>query len=223
MTPIRVLICDDQDMIRQGLKTILDRQSDISVVGLAADGLQAAQMARELKPDVALMDIKMPNLDGIGATRRITQENAAIHVIILTTYDTDDMVFDGIRAGAQGYLLKDAGSEAILSAIRGAAKGESQLDPQIARKVMDAFRRASPAHPATLEATAGPEIEALTERETEILQLIAEGLNNKDIAARLFLSEGTVRNYGSSILSKLHANDRTQAVVLAAKRGIVKL
>ena len=132
MTSIRVLICDDQDMIRQGLKTILDRQDDMSVVGLAADGLQAVQMAHDLKPDVVLMDIKMPNLDGIGATRRITQENAAIHVIILTTYDADDMVFDGIRAGAQGYLLKDAGSEAILTAIRGAANGESQLDPQIA-------------------------------------------------------------------------------------------
>ena len=222
MTSIRVLICDDQDMIRQGLKTILDRQDDMSVVGLAADGLQAVQMAYNLKPDVVLMDIQMPNLDGIGATRRITQENAAIHVIIITTYDADDMVFDGIRAGAQGYLLKDAGSEAILTAIRGAANGESQLDPQIARKVMDEFRRASPPRPAAHVTPTGPEVEALTDRETEILKLIAEGLSNKDIAARLFLSEGTVRNYGSSILSKLHANDRTQAVVLAARRGIVK-
>ncbi len=223
MTPIRVLICDDQDMIRQGLKTILDRQSDMNVVGLATNGAHATQMVRELKPDIVLMDIKMPVVDGIAATRAITQEHSGTQVIILTTYDADDMVFDGIRAGAQGYLLKDAGSDAILAAIRGAARGESQLDPQIARKVLDEFRRASPSRPAAHVTPAGPEIEALTERETEILQLIAEGLSNKDIAARLFLSEGTVRNYGSSILSKLHANDRTQAVVLAARRGIVKL
>jgi DNA-binding NarL/FixJ family response regulator len=131
MTSIRVLICDDQDMIRQGLKTILDRQDDMSGVGLAADGLQAVQMAHDLKPDVVLMDIKMPNLDGIGATRRITQENAAIHVIILTTYDADDMVFDGIRAGAQGYLPGTPG-RSHSHRIRGAATNRN--DPQIARR-----------------------------------------------------------------------------------------
>jgi DNA-binding NarL/FixJ family response regulator len=167
------------------------------------------------------MDIKMPRLSGIEATRRITQTLPEVQVIILTTYDTDDLVFEGIRAGAQGFLLKDAGSDAILEAVRAVHRGESQLDPQIARKVMNEFRRVvAPAEPAPTDDGA---YEALSERETEVLGLLARGMNSKEIAGTLFLSDGTVRNYVSSILSKLHANDRTQAVIKAARRGMVKL
>jgi DNA-binding NarL/FixJ family response regulator len=229
--PIRLLIVDDQDLIRQGLAIILDNQPDMRVVGQATDGEQALAAARTLKPDVVLMDIKMPRMNGIQATRAITSELPHTQVIILTTYDTDDWVFDGVRAGAQAYLLKDASTEELSNAIRGVHRGESQLDPAIARKVMDEFRRISGGpgaesppdafHP--LSHPDQPPIEQLTEREMDVLGLIAQGLGNKDIAARLFLSEGTVKNYVSTIMAKFHANDRTQVVVRALKEGIVKL
>jgi DNA-binding NarL/FixJ family response regulator len=177
------------------------------------------------------MDIKMPRMNGIQATRAITSELPHTQVIILTTYDTDDWVFDGVRAGAQAYLLKDASTEELSNAIRGVHRGESQLDPAIARKVMDEFRRISGAQGAQAPHDASrpiphpdrPPIEQLTEREMDVLGLIAQGLGNKDIAARLFLSEGTVKNYVSTIMAKFHANDRTQVVVRALKEGIVKL
>lgn len=185
-------------------------------------------MARTLKPDVVLMDIKMPRVNGIQATRTITNELPRAQVIILTTYDTDDWVFDGARASAQGYLLKDASTEDLTAAIRGVFRGESQLDPAIARKVMDEFRRISavPGRAAPGAATAQPDlppVEALTEREMDVLGLVAQGLSNRDIAAQLYLSEGTVKNYVSTIMSKFHANDRTQVVVRALKEGIIKL
>lgn len=218
---IRVLIVDDQDIVRQGLKIILEHQPDMQVLGQASDGEEAVRQVQALAPDVVLMDIKMPRMSGIEATRRITQSLPETQVIILTTYDADDLVFDGIRAGAQGFLLKDAGSEAILDAVRAVHRGESQLDPQIARKVMNEFRRtAAPPEPAPADDGV---YEALSDRETEVLGLLARGMNSKEIAAALFLSDGTVRNYVSSILSKLHANDRTQAVIKAARRGMVKL
>jgi DNA-binding NarL/FixJ family response regulator len=226
--PIRLLIADDQDLIRQGLAIIMDNQPDMRVVGQAADGEQAVALARSLKPDVVLMDIKMPRMNGIQATRQITGELPRTQVIILTTYDTDDWVFDGVRAGAQAYLLKDASTEDLTNAIRGVHRGESQLDPAIARKVMDEFRRISGgAHQNTPQPTkpAQPElppIEELTEREMDVLELVAQGLSNKDIAAKLFLSEGTVKNYVSTIMAKFHANDRTQVVVRALKEGIVR-
>jgi DNA-binding NarL/FixJ family response regulator len=221
MEKIRVLIVDDQDIVRQGLKIIVEHQPDMTVVAQAVDGEEAVRLAQTLKPDVVLMDIKMPRLSGIEATRRITQTLPEVQVIILTTYDTDDLVFEGIRAGAQGFLLKDAGSDAILEAVRAVHRGESQLDPQIARKVMNEFRRVvAPAEPAPADDGV---YEALSERETEVLGLLARGMNSKEIAGTLFLSDGTVRNYVSSILSKLHANDRTQAVIKAARRGMVKL
>jgi DNA-binding NarL/FixJ family response regulator len=231
---IRILIADDQEIIRQGLAIILDHQDDMTVIGQAHDGEQAVQMARTLQPDVILMDIKMPRVNGIQATRTITSETRS-QVIILTTYDSDDWVFDGVRAGAQAYLLKDASPDELTAAIRGVHRGESQLDPAIARKVMDEFRRMSSptatsteTHPSTgsegasLPANQLP-VESLTEREMDVLSLVAQGLSNRDIASALYLSEGTVKNYVSTIMAKFHANDRTQVVVRALKEGIVKL
>jgi len=232
---IRILIADDQEIVRQGLAIILDNQDDMSVVGQARDGEEAIAMARMLQPDVILMDIKMPRTNGIQATRAITSERPNAQIIILTTYDSDDWVFDGVRAGAQAYLLKDASPEELTQAIRGVHRGESQLDPTIARKVMDEFRRLSgntvspfvqnPSGKDTASSRegSGEPVEALTEREMDVLNLIAQGLSNKDIAGTLFLSEGTVKNYVSTIMAKFHANDRTQVVVRALKEGIVKL
>ncbi len=222
---IRILIADDQEIVRQGLAIILDHQPDMTVVGQAEHGEQALAMARALRPDVVLMDIKMPKMNGIQATRIITGELPRTQIIILTTYDSDDWVFDGVRAGAQAYLLKDAGKDELTAAIRGVHGGESLLDPAIARKVMDEFRRMSgPAAraPAVRSGDLLP-IEALTERERDVLSLIAQGMNNRDIAGALYLSEGTVKNYVSTIMAKLHANDRTQVVVRALREGIVRL
>lgn len=224
MNTIRVLIADDQDIVRQGLKIIIDHQADMTLVGQASSGDEAVRLAQLHTPDVVLMDIKMPRLNGIDATRAVTQALPRTQVIILTTYDADDMVFEGIRAGAQGFLLKDAGSAAILDAIRAVHRGESQLDPHIARKVMNEFRRVlPPANPPVTDVEDDAAYEALSERETDVLALLARGMSSKEIAAALSLSDGTVRNYVSNILSKLHANDRTQAVIKAAKRGMVKL
>jgi DNA-binding NarL/FixJ family response regulator len=221
---IRILVADDQEIIRQGLAIILDHQPDMIVVGQAEHGEQAVAMARAMRPEVVLMDIKMPKMNGIQATRIIAHELPQTQIIILTTYDSDDWVFDGVRAGAQAYLLKDAGKDELTAAIRGVHRGESQLDPAIARKVMDEFRRMSgPVANKPAQRDDLPPIEALTEREHDVLSLIAQGMNNKDIAGTLFLSEGTVKNYVSTIMAKLHANDRTQVVIRALKEGIVKL
>jgi DNA-binding NarL/FixJ family response regulator len=168
----------------------------------------------------------MPRLGGIPATRRICEELPDTQVIILTTYDTDDLVFEGIKAGAKGYLLKDAAGETLVEAIRGVMRGESQLDPGVARKVLNEFQRLaaqSPARPAPQSAQDEPIIEPLTPREEEVLHLLVEGLSNKEIGVRLHLTEGTVKNYVSNIIAKLQANDRTHAVVLAIKRGLLDL
>jgi DNA-binding NarL/FixJ family response regulator len=233
MDKIRILIVDDQDIIRHGLKLIIERQPDMEVAGQAGDGEEALRQARELRPDVVLMDIQMPKMNGIRATRAITGEMPATRVVILTTYDVDGYVFDGIRAGASGYLLKDTTAEKLQEVIRSVHRGESQIDPAIAGKVMDEFRRLSAIAGATAaeaprqgdKVMSGTDevIEQLTEREMDVLRLIAEGLSNKDIAARLHLSEGTVRNYVSVIMDKMHANDRTQVVIKASKRKLVKL
>jgi len=223
MNKIRVLLADDQDIIRTGLTIILNHQPDIEVVGQAADGLEAVEAAKRLQPDVILMDIKMPHLNGIQATRQIVAALPKIQIIILTTYDNDDWVFDGIRAGAIGYLLKDTARDNLAEAVRGALRGESQIDPAVARKVLHEFqqiatRRAAPPQPVDDE-----QLEQLTDREEDILKLLATGLSNKDIAQQLFLSERTVKNHISAILTKLHANDRTSAVLTALKRGLVDL
>jgi DNA-binding NarL/FixJ family response regulator len=224
MTNIRVLLADDQDIIRTGLTIILNHQADIEVVGQAADGVEAIELAKQLQPDVILMDIKMPRLNGIQATRQIMTALPKTQIIILTTYDTDDWVFDGIRAGAIGYLLKDASSDNLAEAVRGALRGESQMDPTVARKVLREFQHVTIAGKATTPPTREEEpLEKLTDREEEILKLLAAGLSNKEIAQQLSLSEGTVKNHISAILAKLHANDRTQAVLTALKRGLVDL
>jgi DNA-binding NarL/FixJ family response regulator len=222
--PIRVLIVDDLELMRRALKTVLEQQPDLLVVGQAVNGEQAVHFARLLQPDVVLMDLQMPLLNGIQATRLIVGEHARAHVVVLTTYDTDNLVFDAIRAGAQAYVLKERSSAEIIDVIRAVAAGESRLDPAIARKVMTEFRRLSPtpAAPAPAENVDYP-LETLTEREMEVLVLIAQGKSNPTIAAELFLSEGTVRNYVSKIMAKLHANDRTQMVLTALRSGMVKL
>lgn len=234
---IRVLLVDDQEIVRQGLATILRYAPGIEVVAQAGDGVEAVAQAQSVQPDVVLMDLKMPRLGGIPATRRICAQLPDTQVIILTTYDTDDLVFEGIKAGAKGYLLKDTSSEALIEAIRGVMRGESLLDPSVARKVLGEFQRLveqAPQRPPGLEMD--PEqresrregqdavfIEPLTPREEQVLHLLAEGLSNKEIGTRLHLTEGTVKNYVSTIISKLQANDRTHAVVTALRHGLVGL
>ena len=223
---IRVLLVDDQQIVRQGLATILRYELGIEVVAEAADGLEAIDLVGDLEPDVVLMDLKMPRLGGIPATRRICRQRPETQVIILTTYDADDLVFEGIKAGARGYLLKDASSEELVAAIRGVMRGESSIDPAVARRVMEEFQRLAASEAVAQprqEAADEPLIEPLTPREEEVLDLLAEGLSNREIAARLHLTDGTVRNYVSAIIAKLQANDRTHAVVTALRRGLVDL
>ena len=236
--PIRVIVVDDQELVREGLAIILDAQPDIEVVGQAADGQEAVALASRLHPDVVLMDIKMPRLDGIAATREIKRRQLAVQILILTTYSEDELVFEGIRAGASGYLLKDITRAELAEAVRGAAQGEAQIDPAVASQVLAEFQRMAGvlarrgAPPSTARQTAAeragaldelPPVEKLTPREESILELLTEGLTNAGIAARLHLSEGTVKNYVSEILAKLQANDRTHAVVLAIRRGLLEL
>ena len=227
MDEIRVLLVDDQEIVRQGLATILRYESGIKVVGQAADGKEALALTHSLEPAVVLMDIKMPVLGGIPATRRIKKELPDTHVIILTTYYTDELVFEGIKAGAQGYLLKDVSAEMLAESIRGVMRGEAQLDPKVASKVLGEFRRLLANVPTApcAETSADDDlvITPLTKREEDVLRLLAEGLSNKEIGARLFLAEGTVKNYTSAIISKLQANDRTHAVVTALRHGLVQL
>ncbi|MFZ5915632.1 MAG: response regulator [Chloroflexota bacterium] len=227
---LRVLLVDDQALIREGLTIILNAQPDIRVVGQAADGQEGIELAEQLRPDVILMDIKMPRLDGIQATRRIKEQLSQTPIIILTTFAQDELVFEGIRAGASGYLLKDITRDKLAEAVRGAVRGEAQIDPTVAAQVLAEFQRMAnvlrhpAAHPpAPLADTDIPPLEDLTPREETILRLLTEGLTNAGIADRLGLSEGTVKNHVSEILSKLHANDRTHAVVLAIRRGLLDI
>jgi len=225
VSTIRVLLVDDQQIVRQGLATILKYTPEIDVVGEAPDGQEAISLAQELEPDVVLMDVKMPRLGGIPATREICSKLPDTNVIILTTYDTDNLVFEGIKAGAKGYLLKDATSETLIEAILGVMRGESQIDPSVARKVLGEFQRLATQSPPP--AAQGPRdgliIEPLTPREEEVLQLLVEGLSNREIGQQLHLTEGTVKNYVSAVIAKLQANDRTHAVVTALRHGLVEL
>jgi NarL family two-component system response regulator LiaR len=211
---IRVLICDDQDIVRQGLEVILSKSSNIEVVGTAEDGAEALELIPQIQPDIVLMDLKMPGMNGIVATQRICNQFPEVKVLVLTTYDADEWVFDAIRSGASGYLLKDTPREELIRAIQGTASGKTHVDPDIAGKLLAHAARTSPVPKTKI-------VEELSQREVEVLKLLARGLANADIAQRLFLSEGTVRNYVSAILAKLDVTDRTQAAILALRHGLV--
>ena len=213
---IRLLLVDDQSLFREGLRTLLSMQPDFDVIGEAGDGQEALAQAGRLGPDVVLMDLRMPVLDGVAATRQLRAMSPAVRVIVLTTFDDDDYVFDGLRAGALGYLLKDTPSDKLFEAIRAAARGESFLQPSIAAKVVAEFSRLSDARPRPQEL-----IEPLSEREIEIVKLLAGGASNKEIGMTLHIAEGTVKNHVTSILGKLGARDRTQAALRARELGLL--
>lgn len=214
--PIRILIAEDQQLIRRAFAKILELEADITVVAQAADGAEAIELARRHRPDIVLMDLQMPRVGGVQATRKIVAELPGTQVVVLTTFDTDDLVFEAIGAGAQAYLLKDATEIEILDTIRAVRRGESRLAPNISRKVLEEFRRARPPEDET---QAGWTLsEPLTEREEEILTLVAQGKSNRDIADHIFLAEGTVKNYVSRMMEKLGAASRTELAVRALKR-----
>jgi DNA-binding NarL/FixJ family response regulator len=215
---IRVLLCDDQEMVRAGFRMLLAAADDTEVVGEASDGVQALALATELAPDVVVMDIRMPGLDGIAATRQIVREPGLGHtrVLMLTTFDLDEYVYDALRAGASGFLLKDATADELLAAIRAVAAGDALLSPRVTRTVIAQFtRRADPSHsPAALE--------SLTRREREVLALVADGLSNDEIATELVLSAATVKTHIGHLLLKLGARDRAQLVVIAYQSGFAR-
>jgi DNA-binding NarL/FixJ family response regulator len=216
---LRILIAEDHALVRRGTSMLISLEPDMEVVGQACDGIEAVALAKSLQPDIVLMDLHMPRLGGVGATREITRALPATQVLVLTTLHDDESVFEAIRAGAHGYLLKDASEQELLDTIRALQRGESHLTPQIARKVMDQFRRLAGAPAPTPPADAvAPPAESLNEKEERILRLIAEGMSNRQIAAAIFLAEGTVKNYVSRIMEKLHANTRTELAVISAKQ-----
>ena len=214
---ISVLLADDQALVRGGFKLILDAQEDIEVVGEAANGRQAIEEAAKFHPDVVLMDVRMPELDGISATRTIVEEGLAARVLVLTTFDEDRIVYDAMKAGASGFLLKSAPPGQLVDAVRTVASGDALLAPSVTRRLVEDFVRRPP------PGEERPEILAsLTEREQEVLALIARGLSNAEIAAKLFLSGATVKTHVNRILSKLGLRDRVQAVVTAYETGLVR-
>jgi len=213
---IKVLIVDDHQVVRQGLRTFLELQDDILVVGEAEDGRMAVEMARQLQPDVVLMDLVMPRLDGISATRQVKSLGYDVKVIALTSFTEDDKVFPAIQAGASSYLLKDVSPENLVDAIRAAHRGEARLHPDIARKLMEQV-----AHQPRLARDA--QEENLTERERDVIQLVAQGCSNQEIAKELVISEKTVKTHVSNMLGKLHLEDRTQLAIYAIRKGLVNL
>jgi DNA-binding NarL/FixJ family response regulator len=213
---IRVLIADDQALVRGGFRMILDAQKDVEVVGEASDGREALAQARELDPDVVLMDIRMPELDGLEATRQLVSGDGSARVLMLTTFDLDEYVYEAMKAGASGFLLKDVRPEQLAEAVRVVAAGDSLLAPAITQRLIAEFVRRPP--PGSGAPT---ELSELTERELEVLKLIARGLSNGEIASELFVSEATVKTHVTHVLSKLKLRDRVQAVVLAYESGLV--
>jgi DNA-binding NarL/FixJ family response regulator len=211
MSDIRIVLCEDQTIVRDGLRTILSLQPGLAVVGEAADGEEAVRRVLALRPDLVLMDIQLPKRNGVEATALITATCPATRVIVLTTFDYEEYVFDAVKAGAMGYLLKDVPAAELVDTIRRVHAGESFIQPSVASKLLREFGRRS--------RTA--QEEELTEREREVLQLLAAGASNRDIGARLYLAEGTVKNHVSNILSKLHASNRTHAVSLAREQGLI--
>lgn len=212
---IRILLVDDQALFREGLSTLLSVREGMEVVGEAENGRDAIAQIALLQPDVALMDVRMPILDGVAATREITSKYPHTKVIMLTTFDDDEHVFEGLRAGAVGYLLKDVQSDKLVEAIRAAARGESFLQPSVAAKVVSEFARLAKPR------VAQPLVEPLSGREQEILAVIATGASNREIAQKLFITEGTVKNHVTNILGKLEVRDRTQAVLKAQDLGLL--
>lgn len=214
---IRLLLVDDQRLMRDGLRTLLDLEPDLEVAGEASNGQEALDTYATLRPDVVLMDVRMPVLDGVEATRRLRSQWPDARVIILTTFDDDEYVFEGLRAGALGYLLKDVSVEELAGSIRTVMAGGVLIEPSVARKVVAEFARLAAVSPRPVPALEEP----LSERELEILQLLAQGMTNREIARQLFLAEGTVKNYVTNILGKIGARDRTQAALRAHELGIL--
>ena len=215
METIKVLIADDQRLMREGLATLLALAEDIDIVAQAGDGAEAIELAKAQRPDVILMDIQMPRVNGVEATRTIRSILPATQIIILTTFDDDEYLLAGLRAGACGYLLKDMPSEQLADAVRSAAKGQSPIGPEMARKLVDLVTH------SPIGSSAPANASELSEREIEVLRLIADGLSNKEIAEKLFIAEGTAKNHVSNILSKLEARDRAQAVSRAKELGLL--
>lgn len=213
---IRVLLVDDHTLVRQGLRQLLEEEQDIEVVGEASDGAEVVDRVRELLPDVILMDINMPIVDGVAATRQVQRDFPDIGVIILSMYRQDQYVFEAVRAGARGYLLKSARASEVTAAIRAVAAGSALIDPTIAGNLLKEFQRLTP----SAQSAQGNKLEQLTERETEILRLVSTGASNKEIANTVYLSEKTVKNYLSNIFKKLQLNDRVQAATYAVRQGI---
>ncbi|MDR6689382.1 DNA-binding NarL/FixJ family response regulator [Microbacterium sp. 1154] len=224
MSELRVLLVDDHAMMRAGFRTILSLEPDIEVVGEAASGVEALAAAVRLRPDVICMDVQMPDMDGLEATRRLTADPASdAAVLIVTTFDRDDYLFSALAAGASGFLLKNAGPEELVSAVRVVGAGDALLAPEVTRRVIERFASQGAGVPASApSATIEPLrlAEPLTERESEVLRLVAEALSNAEIAARLFIGEATVKTHVSNLLQKLGARDRVQAVVLAHRHGL---
>jgi len=216
VTPVRVVVVDDQDVVCAGFAALLGTQPDLSVAGTAADGLAAVSLCAKEKPDVVLMDVRMPRMDGIEATRRITAADDPPRVLMLTTFDLDEHVYDALVAGASGFLLKDVTAERLFDAVRVVAAGDALLAPTVTRRLVAEFARMR-----VRRREPDPAIQTLTARETEVLRLIAEGLSNPEIAARLVVGEETVKSHVSRVLGKLGLRDRTQAVVVAYESGLV--
>jgi DNA-binding NarL/FixJ family response regulator len=212
---IRVVIADDQGMMRAGLRSLLDGERDIEVVAEAGDGEAAVSAVRQHRPGVALLDIRMPKLDGIAATRLLVAEQTAPRILILTTFDLDEYVFAALRAGASGFLLKDAPAEHLVEAVRAVARGDALLDPAVTRRVIEAFARLP-------DVPRSDQLESLSSRELEVLELLARGMSNAEIAKALFLGEATVKTHVSNVLAKLGLRDRVQAVIAAYETGLVQ-
>jgi len=210
---IRVMICDDQEVVCEGLRAMLHNAPGIQVMGVAHDGAEALELLEADQPELILMDLKMPIMNGIQATARIRQMYPSVRVLVLTTYDADEWVFDAIRSGAAGYILKDSPRDAIIAAIHGTMEGKTHVDPQIAGKLFSRVSQTDPLPSSSLEAL-------LTDRELEVLRLLARGFQNAEIAQRLHLSDGTVKNYVSAILTRLKVKDRTQAALIALRHGL---
>jgi DNA-binding NarL/FixJ family response regulator len=225
---IRIVIAEDQELVRRGAALLISMEPDMEVVGQARNGVEAVELARLLRPDVVLMDLHMPVKGGVSATREITQELPGTQILVLTTLDDDETVFEAVRAGAQAYLLKDAAEDELLETVRALRRGESRLTPQIARKVMDQFRRFTQAPadtPARLAESRASrpaaqfDTDPLTDKEEKVLQHISEGMSNRQIANVLSLAEGTVKNYVSRIMEKLHANTRTELAIMSHRHA----